>query len=311
MLSLRVVLLLVCLSSAYGLKKAKKEKSPNVGIIGGHKITIEQVPYIVSLRINGTDHWCGGSIIHERFVLTAAHCIVPDREYKVLVGTDKVDEGGKLYDVEKIIIHESYSNITSDYDICILKLNESLTFGKKVDKIAYTGNIVKLKKGTHLNATGWGFTQPEGHISENLQQVTVPVVAWLNCQFAYTKQRRITKRMLCAGGVHKDSCVGDSGGPLTWNNVQVGVTSFGAGCGMVPGVYTKLSVLSQWIDDTIKHHEKTVSTKNKKHHNTIKEDEIKLNRLAKIIGKSMEPKNQKRSKKNSKHTKKISKHIVQ
>lgn len=85
--------------------------------------------------------------------------IFRNREFKVLVGTDKVDEGGKLYDVEKIIIHEKYSNVTEDYDICILKLNESLTFGPKVNKVALTGNIVKLKKGLSLNATGWGYTQ--------------------------------------------------------------------------------------------------------------------------------------------------------
>lgn len=61
--------------------------------------------------------------------------------------------------MEKIIIHEKYSNVTEDYDICILKLNESLTFGPKVNKVALTGNIVKLKKGLSLNATGWGYTQ--------------------------------------------------------------------------------------------------------------------------------------------------------
>ncbi|KAF9807481.1 hypothetical protein SFRURICE_001086 [Spodoptera frugiperda] len=269
MLPGRVLLLLLLISCAYGHRIKKQEKKqPNVGIIGGHKISIESVPYIASLRLNGTFHWCGGSIIHERFILTAAHCIVPNREFKVLVGTDKVDEGGKLYDVEKIIIHEKYSNVTEDYDICILKLNESLTFGPKVNKVALTGNIVKLKKGLSLNATGWGYTQPEGKISENLQQASVPVVPWLSCQLSYGKMRRITRRMLCAGGRGTDSCSGDSGGPLTWNDVQVGITSFGAGCGVVPGVYTKISVMQQWIKDTVEsnHKEKNIKKekKNKK-----------------------------------------------
>lgn len=80
-----------------------------------------------------------------------------NREFKVVVGTDKVNEGGKLYDVEKIISHEKYSDKTNDYDVCILKLNESLTFGPTVAKVLLTGNIVKLKKGTPLNTTGWGY----------------------------------------------------------------------------------------------------------------------------------------------------------
>lgn len=84
--------------------------------------------------------------------------IFRNREFKVLVGTDKVDEGGKLYDVEKIIVHEEYSNITSDYDVCLLKLNESLTFGPKVAKVSLPGDVVTVKKGTLLNVTGWGYT---------------------------------------------------------------------------------------------------------------------------------------------------------
>ncbi|XP_075983880.1 trypsin 5G1-like [Anticarsia gemmatalis] len=230
----------------------RSTESPAVGIIGGHNVSIQEVPYIASLRLNGTVHWCGSSIIHEQFVLTAAHCIVPNRNYSVLVGTDKVDKGGKLYDVEKILIHEMYSNKTNDYDICILKLNETVTFGPTVNKISIGDSKVKLKKGKLLSTTGWGYTQPKNAtISENLRQVQVPVVPKFSCQISYLKKLKITPRMLCAGGHGKDSCLGDSGGPLTWNDQQVGVTSFGLGCGVYPGVYTKLSIMIPWINQTI------------------------------------------------------------
>lgn len=222
----------------------------DVGIIGGHRISIEKVPFIASLRLNGTVHWCGSSIIHERFVLTAAHCIVDNRKYKVLVGTDKIDEGGQLYDVDKIIIHEKYSNITNDYDICLIKLNETLTFGSKVKIISLSDTGI-VKKGMWLNTTGWGYTVPKGPISKDLRQVKIPVVPWLSCQFQYRKSYKITPRMICAGGNGKDSCMGDSGGPLTWGDVQIGITSFGAGCGVLPGVYTKISTLKSWITQTI------------------------------------------------------------
>lgn len=75
------------------------------------------------------------------------------------MGTDKVDEGGKLYDVEKILIHEMYSNKTNDYDICIFKLNETLSFGPKVNKIVLNDKSVKLKRGMLLDTAGWGYTQ--------------------------------------------------------------------------------------------------------------------------------------------------------
>ncbi|CAB3220143.1 unnamed protein product [Arctia plantaginis] len=228
-------------------------ESPNVGIIGGHDISIEDVPYIASLRLNGTVHFCGCSIIHEQFVLTAAHCIVPNRKYKVLVGTDNVNKGGRLYDVEKILKHELYVNKTYDYDICILKLNETLTFGPKVNKIALNDNNVKLKKGMMFNTTGWGYTEPNGNISESVRQVKLPLVRWKSCRMSYGRMLKpITVRMICAGGNGRDSCQGDSGGPLTWNGVQVGITSFGAGCAVLPGVYTNVSKMLPWINDTIK-----------------------------------------------------------
>ncbi|CAH0595197.1 unnamed protein product [Chrysodeixis includens] len=243
--------LLVFLFSAYFVNSRRLYKPDHVGIIGGHSIAIENAPYVVSLRLNGSYHWCGGSIIHEQFVLTAAHCMVPHREFKVRVGADKVDEGGKLYDVEKKIIHPKYNNLTSDYDICILKLNESLSFGPKVNKIALNDRKVKLRSRVMLNATGWGYTQPEGKVSQYLRQVTIPVVETFLCQLIYGLNNRITHRMFCAGGNGKDTCSGDSGGPITKDNIQVGVTSFGSGCGKIPGVYAKISVFNKWIKKTI------------------------------------------------------------
>ncbi|KOB77715.1 Hemocyte protease-3 [Operophtera brumata] len=174
-----------------------------VGIIGGHQITIENVPFMASLRLNGTYHSCGGSIIHERFVLTAAHCIVPNRKYKIVVGTDRIANDGELYDIEKIIIHEKYSNKTYNFDVCLIKLATPLKFGRKVAAINLADIKMKLPKNTILNVTGWGSTG------------------------------------------------GDSGGPLTKGNAQVGVTSFGLGCGVVPGVYVKISTVRPWIKKTI------------------------------------------------------------
>ncbi|KAJ8711153.1 hypothetical protein PYW07_008395 [Mythimna separata] len=293
MFSTRVLLLLILVCCAYAHKKdkkAKKHRDHDVGIIGGHKISITDAPFIASVRLNGTVHWCGGSIIHERFILTAAHCIVPNREFKILVGTDKVNEGGKLYDVEKIIMHEKYSNTTSDYDVCLLKLNESLTFGPTVAKMLMTGDLVKVKTGMQLNVTGWGYTDLQArNVPKDLQQVTVPVVSTPLCKLYYSKQRRLTNRMMCAGGRGKDSCMGDSGGPLTWNNVQIGIVSFGAGCGVVPGVYTRIKVVKPWIEETIKQNSneeksRKILTSCAYGHNKVKKDKEQEGHNVGVVG---------------------------
>ncbi|KAL4707246.1 hypothetical protein ACJJTC_008327 [Scirpophaga incertulas] len=228
---------------------SKFPESPKIGIIGGHTIDIEQVPFMASLRLNGTIHWCGASIIHEQFVLTAAHCIVPNRQYKVLVGTAQVDGDGQIYEIEKIIPHESYSSTTQDFDICVIKLAQPLTFGKKVNKIELPDSSLQLKLNSQVDITGWGDTSPGGKIAQNLLQVKIPIISTRVCQLKYLPMLRyIYPRMMCAGGNGKDSCQGDSGGPLTLDTVQVGLASFGAGCGDLPGVYTKVAPLVSWIN---------------------------------------------------------------
>ncbi|KAJ8711149.1 hypothetical protein PYW07_008391 [Mythimna separata] len=262
MISTRVFLLFIVLTSyAYGHKKIKRDQERhdhNVGIIGGHDISIEQAPFMVSIRAYGVVHWCAGSIIHERFILTTAQCAQFNNQYRVLVGSDQLYGGGKLYDVEKNIIHEKYSYETGDYDLGLMKLNESLTFGPTVSKVFLSGhgNRVKVEVGTMLNITGWGFADLENDFSNVLQQATVPVIASDLC-VRYYHNFQLTLRMLCTDATEKDPCLGDEGGPLTWNNIQIGIITRRTGCGEYPTVYTHLKTVNRWIRKTInKHHNK-------------------------------------------------------
>lgn len=222
----------------------------NVGIIGGHRISIQDAPFIASLRLHDMTHWCGSSIIHERFLLTAAHCITPKRRYIVVVGTDKTYQGGEVYEIENIIVHENYSSVNSDNDISIIKLKNALTFGPNVKIITMSDPSDPLVNGMVFNATGWGATQFNGMSSRDLRQVQIPLISWYDCQNAYWPYL-ITERMVCAGGRGKDVCSGDSGGPLTWQAIQIGITSFGVRCGGLPGVYTMVAALRPWIDRII------------------------------------------------------------
>jgi hypothetical protein len=87
-----------------------------------------------------------------------------NRQYKALVGTAREDNGGTLYDIEKIIVHEDYSSATQDYDICLLKLTDRIIFGPKVSTIEIADSSFKIKQRSLVDITGWGDTKVRGWI---------------------------------------------------------------------------------------------------------------------------------------------------
>lgn len=107
---------------------------PDPRIVGGFPADIAKVPYIVSIQLYGIHH-CGGSIINNRTILTAAHCLaqVPRILLTVKVGGTKRDSrDGQIYRVSDLYYHEKWSTKTMDYDIGVIRLKTPLTFSKKV-----------------------------------------------------------------------------------------------------------------------------------------------------------------------------------
>ncbi|GBP90544.1 Trypsin-1 [Eumeta japonica] len=134
-------------------------KKSYVGVVGGEPVPIEEFPYQVSVRIMD-QHVCGGTIIHEQFILTAAHCsITGPSMYSIRVGTANLEEGGKSYDVESIIDHHLYDH-SGDYDLSIMKLKDKLELSDKVAIAKLSTMKKRFSKGTVFNITGWGDTQP-------------------------------------------------------------------------------------------------------------------------------------------------------
>ncbi|XP_013139065.1 PREDICTED: plasminogen-like [Papilio polytes] len=229
----------------------------DVRIVGGVDIDITRAPYQVSIVYAGR-HSCGGSIIADDLILTAAHCVTSfsykPTDYMVRVGSSSSRSGGELYRVGSLQVHPKFSTSNMDNDIALLWLSRRITFSERVAPIPLIDEDEEIVDGGNVMVTGWGNLREGGGYPSTLQMVILPIVNPTQCKYAYSKQYTITPRMLCAGLSNggKDSCQGDSGGPLAYNGRLAGIVSWGIGCARpnYPGVYTKVSALRRWVDET-------------------------------------------------------------
>ncbi|XP_043520749.1 trypsin 3A1-like, partial [Frieseomelitta varia] len=224
-------------------------------IVGGQPASIDEHPYQVSLQYNNR-HVCGGSIISERWIVTAAHCVQSlfVRFFSIKAGTsDLTNDAAVVIDAEEIIVHEKYNRKTADYDIALIRLEKPLVYGTRVRPILLAPIADHYAAGSKAMVTGWGVMRNNGPLATQLRKVQVPLISSAQCSRLYVT-RPITRRMICAGYVDiggKDSCQGDSGGPMVQHDKLIGIVSWGYGCARpsYPGVYTRVTVLRRWITE--------------------------------------------------------------
>ncbi|XP_060946859.1 trypsin-like [Limanda limanda] len=234
----------------------------NTKIVGGEDAPAGSWPWQVSLQSGGR-HFCGGSLINNQWILTAAHCFpsTSTSALAVSLGRDSL-EGINLNNVSRSVIqiinHPDYNSATSDNDVSLLKLSSTVSFTNYIRPVCLAANGSDFQTGTTCWVTGWGTINSGDSLPfpQRLQEVTVPVVSQTSCQESYGS---ITSNMICAGLTEggKDSCQGDCGGPLVSKNgsrwVLGGVVSFGNGCAQpnFPGVYARVSEYESWIKSHI------------------------------------------------------------
>mmetsp|Transcript_3655 Transcript_3655/g.8151 ORF Transcript_3655/g.8151 Transcript_3655/m.8151 type:complete len:362 (+) Transcript_3655:1182-2267(+) len=201
---------------------------------------------------------CGGSLIHDDLVLSAAHCNVPFASKTVRIGVFNTDDqnDGEERNIVQAIQHPDYNDnaFTPTFDFVILKLDKPST----KQPIEVNKDTNRPGDGDELTVIGHGVTSEDGSPSSELLQVVVQAISHSTCVAQYGNEIREDVHM-CAGvsGGGKDSCQGDSGGPIfeyqNGSPVQVGVVSFGQGCAQAnySGVYARVSGVTQWIEQTI------------------------------------------------------------
>ncbi|CAJ1084518.1 trypsin-3 [Xyrichtys novacula] len=221
-------------------------------IIGGHEVKPYTNPYQASLQYKNRRHYCGGTLVHPQWVVSAAHCWRPSNLVQVVLSEHnlKKNEGfEQVFNVSDIYVH-SYNSKTFNNDIMLLKLSRPAQLNANVQPARLPDQSTPPLYNDVCTVSGWGVTKLYSYtLSPVLRAVDVRIIPY--CHYYYY-WRMITSNMLCAGSRFggKDSCQGDSGGPLICNGYFEGIVSWGISCAnpYFPGVYTKVRSYVNWIN---------------------------------------------------------------
>ena len=260
--SARRILAVVLAVVAIGALSPTQAQAASPRIIGGSPIEITSAPWQVLLRINGTTQ-CGGAVIADTWLLTAAHCVsgVGAGQIEAYIGVTDQNRlsRDRLAPVSQVIVHPNWNSSTYSNDLALIGLAAPLAFSPSVQQVALP--LVQdanawPASGEQATISGWGSTTPSGASSALLRAATVQILsAPSEAKCGEYGASYVPGNHVCAGmpqgGV--DACQGDSGGPLTvaYNGTPVlaGIVSSGSGCAdpKFPGLYSRVTSFLPWL----------------------------------------------------------------
>ncbi|KAI5710572.1 hypothetical protein M8J75_009812 [Diaphorina citri] len=235
-------------------------------IVGGQNAEQNEWPWVVAI-FNSGKQFCGGSLIDTQHVLTAAHCVAHMNSWDVAklsvnLGDHNIKQKNEVKHVERkvkrLVRHKAFDMRTLYNDVAILTLDKPVKYSDTIRAICLPRGRASYE-GKIATVIGWGSLRESGPQPAVLQKVNIPVWTNADCKARYgpAAPGGIVDHFLCAGRATKDSCTGDSGGPLMVNDgkwTQVGIVSWGIGCGKgeYPGVYTRVTYFMPWITKNLK-----------------------------------------------------------
>uniref|UniRef100_A0A8C8S2C7 Peptidase S1 domain-containing protein n=1 Tax=Pelusios castaneus TaxID=367368 RepID=A0A8C8S2C7_9SAUR len=221
-------------------------------VIRGREVKTHSRPYVAYLQI-GSGGSCGGFLIREDVVVTAAHCNCNLGNIFVYLGVQdfmKLEQTWQRIRVRRQIQHPDFNNENLDNDIMLLQLAHDVELTEWVQPIPLPEANHTVRLGSECSVAGWGKTGVST-TTDKLQEAEQEVVLDGLCRDRY--QHFDSSTMLCAGSPHagKAAFEGDSGGPLVCNGVVQGIVSNGDPSGRPPSVYTRISKFIPWINETL------------------------------------------------------------
>ncbi|KAF9801678.1 hypothetical protein SFRURICE_018235 [Spodoptera frugiperda] len=239
------------------------ERNEEARVVGGMESNVNSFPWLGRL-IYEKAFGCAASLINDRFVISAAHCMKGFMWFlfRVKFGEhdrcDKNQQALMTRYVVKVIAH-NFTLTDLSNDIALLKLNKPVEYSYAVKPVCLPTNDDKSYTSQTAIVAGWGAMNETGKWSCTVREAELPVLSNEACRNTNYNATKIKEVMMCAGfpeTAHKDACTGDSGGPLITENDDhmydlIGVVSWGYGCARkgYPGVYTRVTKYLDWIRD--------------------------------------------------------------